>query len=106
MYLYSWVLNNNKTFYACAPLFSGANHIIFITFYLYLINICIITKIIFSSILIMFFELTASVWVELMTHLLGLYSPKIELTILRCLDRGPEHSRPIHKPPQARAELV
>jgi len=72
VHLYSWELNNNKIFYACAPLFSGGNNIISNNFYLYLINICIITKINVPSILIVFFELTTSVWVELMTRLLGL----------------------------------
>ena len=93
VHLYSRVLNNNKTFYACAPLFSGANHIISNNFYLYLINICIITKINVPSILIIFFRANHQCLSRAhdLPFWLILAQNRVD-HIPRCLDRGHEHS--------------
>jgi len=44
VHLYSQVLNNNKTFYLHAPLFSNVNYFILNNFYWYLISLCIIVN--------------------------------------------------------------
>lgn len=80
MHLYSRVLNNNKIFCSHAPLFSGANYFILNNFYWYLISVCIINNKNIPSILIIFFELSSSIWADLMAHPLSHTCPKIELT--------------------------
>jgi len=81
-----------------APLFSSANNIILNNFYLHLINMCykqtkyfFYFNYLFRAILP---ALGPSSWSTLWAHV----GPKTELTIPKCLDRGSEHSCPVHKP--------
>jgi len=70
-------------------IFSGANNIILKIFFLHLISICVRNKHDILSILTIFFELSYQ-------HLGRPHDPKIELTIPKYLDRGPEHYVPVH----------
>jgi len=76
MHLYFRVLNNNKIFCSHALLFLGTNYSILNNFYWYLISVCIINNQNIPSILIIFFELSSSIWVELMAHPLVSFWPK------------------------------
>ena len=67
------MLDNNKTFCSHAPLFLGANYFILNNFYL-IFNKCIYyNQSEHSFYLIIFFELSTSIWAELMAHPLGPY---------------------------------